>query len=412
MRSSLKLLIGLSLISISAGPIFAAEPAPTFTVKLETVLKHDDGQFLWFHPRAAAIPGSNRNEPQIVMTLQKHLKVSDFYSGLHVLRQDHPGGTWSGPVLPPELDWRKLDNGITISVADVTPGFHPQTGKVIAIGAQVRYSTKGHQLDDVPRAHCTAYTVLDPKSNQWSGWQTLELPAGKQFNFARNACAQWVVRPNGNVLIPLYIAEKAKSDYGTTVAEFSFDGQKFNYVQHGNVLEMAGGRGLHEPSLVEFGGKFYLTMRNEKRGYVSVSDDGLNFKRVQPWQFDDGSELGSYNTQQHWLAHSHGLFLVYTRRGANNDHIFRHRAPLFMGQVDPVTLKVIRKTEKIVIAERGADLGNFGCNYVSPSESWITVSEGVFTKEARKRGAEGATFVARIRWSQPNQLQGDRKSGD
>jgi hypothetical protein len=31
---------------------------------------------------------------------------------------------------------------------------------------------------------------------------------------------------------------------------------------------------------------------------------------------DDGAELGSYNTQQHWLSHGDGLFLMYTRRGA------------------------------------------------------------------------------------------------
>jgi hypothetical protein len=32
--------------------LLAAEPTPVeFTVKLETVMKHDDGKFLWFHPR-------------------------------------------------------------------------------------------------------------------------------------------------------------------------------------------------------------------------------------------------------------------------------------------------------------------------------------------------------------------------
>ncbi len=49
--------------------------AVEFTVKLETVMTHDDGKFLWFHPRAAAVPGG------VVMTIQKHLKISDYYSG-------------------------------------------------------------------------------------------------------------------------------------------------------------------------------------------------------------------------------------------------------------------------------------------------------------------------------------------
>ena len=55
-----------------------------------------------------------------------------------------------------------------------------------------------------------------------------------------------------------------------------------------------------------------------------------------------------------------GLFLVYTRRGANNDHIMRHRAPLFIGQVNPRTLQVIRATERVLLTENQATLGNSG----------------------------------------------------
>ena len=188
------------------------------------------------------------------------------------------------------------------------------------------------------------------------------------------------------------------------MAECRFDGGKLTFVRRGNVLRLDVVRGLCEPSLTGFGGRYFLTLRNDVRGYVSVSDDGLQFAEPKPWIFDDGAELGSYNTQQHWLAHSDGLFLIYTRRGANNDHIMRHRAPLFMAQVDPRTLQVIRRTEKIVVPERGAELGNFGAASISESESWITVSEGMFMKDSRERGAEGATFVARVFWSRPNKL--------
>ena len=52
--------------------------------------------------------------------------------------------------------------------------------------------------------------------------------------------------------------------------------------------------------------------------------------------------------------------MVYTRRGANNDHVFRHRAPLFIAQVDPEKLVVLRVTERVVLPERGVPLGNFG----------------------------------------------------
>ena len=386
-----------ALLLATDGLLRGGEP-PAFTVKLETVLKQDDGRFLWFHPRATAVPGG------VVMTLQQHLKVSDYYSGLHVMTRTGLGGDWQGPVLPAELDWRKEPNDVTISVADVTPGYHVPTRKVIALGCRVRYGPAGEQLDDVKRAHQTVYAVLDPRSGRWTPWQALELPAEEQFNFARNACSQWVVKPNGNLLVPLYIGKSADDRYATTVAECRFDGVKLTYVRHGSILRHEEARGLYEPSLIAFDGRYFLTLRNDLRGYHSTSVDGLRFSAPEPWTFDDGTELGSYNTQQHWLAHSDGLFLVYTRRGAANDHIVRHRAPLFIAQVDPATLRVLRRTEQILVPERGAELGNFGAAAISANESWVTVSEGMFMKDSKARGAEGATFVARIRWTRPNRL--------
>jgi hypothetical protein len=376
----------------------ATEP-PDFTVKLETVMKHDDGQFLWFHPRAAAMPGG------VMMTIQKHLKVSDYYSGLHFMTRDGVEGAWKGPVLPAELDWQKQPDGVTLSVADVTPGWHEKTGKLIALGARVRYSPAGTQLEDVKRSHQTVYAVYDPKTQQWTPWRLLELPADDEFNFARNACAQWLVQPNGNLLVPLYISKSVKQRFSTTVVECRFDGNELSFLKQGNVLRLEIARGLYEPSLTQFDGRYYLTLRNDERGYVSVSDDGLQFAEPKPWTFDDGAELGSYNTQQHWLTHSEGLFLVYTRRGADNDHIVRHRAPLFMARVDPQKAVVLRASEKIVVPERGAEMGNFGASAINANESWVTVSEGMFMKDSAKRGAEGATFVARIVWSKPNRLR-------
>ena len=76
-----------------------------------------------------------------------------------------------------------------------------------------------------------------------------------------------------------------------------------------------------------------------------------------------------------------------------------------MAQVNPATLQVIRSTEKVVVPERGAEMGNFGACAISETESWGTVSEGMFMKDSKARGAEGATFVARILWSKPNTLE-------
>ena len=178
-----------------------------------------------------------------------------------------------------------------------------------------------------------------------------------------------------------------------------------SYQNHGTELELNDEtRGLGEPSLTQFNGEYFMTIRNDKKGFVTRSKDGLDFEQIQPWKFDDGSELGSYNTQQHWVTHSDGLFLVYTRRGAGNDHVFRHRAPLFMAQVDTKNLRVIRETEQILVPERGARLGNFGVTDINQKETWVTVAEWMQPEGVEKYGSDGSVFVSKIRWTKPNRL--------
>jgi hypothetical protein len=383
----------------------AAGPPLDYRIQLDVALKALHPNFCWFHPRAAAIPAAGRDgQPAVIMTIQKHLKVSDYYSGLWVMRTDDFGETWTGPTEIPELGWMREPDGVVLAVADVTPGYHAPSGKLLAIGCSVRYSTQGHQLSDTKRFSQTAYAVFDPEADRWSKWQILDLPADDRFNMARNACSQWLVDTDGTLLVPIYFASSAGEPASVTVARCRFDGQKLHYVEHGNEMSLNVVRGLCEPSLIKFQDRYYLTIRNDVKGYVTVSDDGLNYQPIQPWTFDDGSELGSYNTQQHWLAHGEGLFLSYTRRGAENDHIVRNRAPLFLARVDAEKLCVVRGTEQVLMPERGVMLGNFGAAAISPQESWVTDAEFMIGDQSHPRGADGSTFVARVIWSKPNQL--------
>jgi len=225
------------------------------------------------------------------------------------------------------------------------------------------------------------------------------MPSDERFDFARNACAQWIVAPDGTLLLPFYFGESAKVPWSITVAQFAFDGREATYLRHGTELHMREKRGLGEPSLVECRGRHFLTIRSDDRGYVASGRDGLAFDPIKPWLFDDGAELGSYNTQQHWLAHGGTLFLIYTRRGADNDHIVRHRAPLFMAEVDQDRLCVIRSTERVLIPARFGELGNSGAAPITDAQSWVTVSEGwVDSKFKTLPGTESRTLIARIAW--------------
>ncbi len=369
-------------------------------IRLTRALQEIHPDFCWYHPRVAAIPGRGTNgQPLIIMTLQKHLRVSDFYSGLFYMVSRDMGRTWEGPREVPELGWQKQPDGSILAVADVTPGYHPQTGKVIALGAYVYYDRHGRQLDDRPRFSQTAYAVYDPVRDCWSRWQILQLPEVEKFNLARSACSQWLVEADGTLLVPLYFTPRWSVPLAVTVARCEFDGEKLRFLVHGDELTLPEMRGLAEPSLAKCGAEYYLTLRNDLRGYVTRGKDGLSWEPIRPWLFDDGSELGSYNTQQHWLVWGEHLYLSYTRQGANNDHIFRHRAPLFVAKVDRQSLRVIRATERVAVPERGAELGNFGATLVAPFESWITVAEGMFFGQGpHPRGADGSVFISRIMW--------------
>ena len=379
-----------------------ADDQPLFKVEPQIVQEHDDGVFLWYHPRAAAIPAepSVANQtPQVVMTLQKHLHVSDYYSGLYTMTSADLGKSWTGPTEIPSLAWQKTEDGSTIAVCDVTPGWHAPTKRLLAIGVKVLYTPKGEQVVVTPHSHEVAYAIYDPAKNEWSTWKFVDLPhADDKYFLAVAGCCQWLVEPDGSLLIPIYHKGPTGEAYSSTVIRCAFDGQSMTLAQEGQTLTHNEVRGVYEPSLAKVGDTFYLTLRNDLRGYVTTSKDGLNYEPIRPWTFDDGTDLGSYNTQAHWLTHGERLYLVYTRRGANNDHIMRHRAPLFIAEVDREKLVVKRSTEQVAIPERGGEMGNFGASSITPDESWITVGEGVWNDDARKRGAKGALFIGRVRF--------------
>lgn len=401
------LVVGLITATLSSGSR-AAEPSVDFRVQLDVAIQELTPNYCWFHPRVASVPSLEKDgDPLVVLTLQQHLGASDHYSGLYYMTSKDLGQTWTKPILPKALEWRQGDDGETIGVCDVTPGWHAQSERMLAIGTQLRYDQDGVQLMDKPRSYDAAYAVYDPKTDNWTAWQTLDMPMGidGQFHHVAPGCVQWLIQDDGSILLPLYYQGPQEGPYSTTVVRASFDGVAMKYESHGNLLQLDEVRGLVEPSLTRFQGKYYLTLRNDNRGYVTSSDDGLHFDAIKPWTFDDGSELGSYNTQQHWVTHSDGLFLAYTRRGASNDHIVRNRAPLFVAQVDVERMTVLRNTERVLIPERGVMLGNFGAAAIDEQESWVTDSEFITDGKLHSRGADGSTFIARLKWSQPNRRE-------
>lgn len=395
--------IPILFIALTTWNVFAGQPPVEpvrYKVQLDIVSDGYEGKTCWFHPRAGAIPG---NPPTVVLAMQKwRLTQSDLFLPIHSLFTTDLGKTWSKPVEHADtLGRRPEPDGVEVGVCDFTPKWHDGSGRLLGTGHTVRY--KNDKLIGV-RPRETAWSVYNPDTKTWSAWAVLAMPKEEKFWNTGAGSTQRVDLADGDILLPVYFKRKDAKTYSTTVVRCRFDGKQLVYVEHGGEMTVGAGRGLYEPSLARFQDRFYLTMRNDSAAYVATGPDGLRFDPPRRWTFDDGSDLGSYNTQAHWVTHSDGLFLVYTRRGAHNDHVMRHRAPLFMAQVDPERLVVLRATEREIVPNKGAQLGNFAVTDVNENETWVTTSEGMLPGGAEKHGANGRVYAARIQWEKPNRV--------
>lgn len=387
---------------------------PLYDVDLTVATQGFDAKFCWVHARAGAIPADpdSGEDPAVVMTLQKlQLSGSDIFYALNEMRTTDGGKTWSEPKehasfkrIP--FEWKEKTD-LEITVCDFWPSWHAKSQQLLGTGHTVVYENN-RVMHTRPRG--TAYAIYEPDTHTWSPWKTIEMPDDPKFENSGSGCVQRFDLPNGDILLPTYFKAPDTQQYSTTVMRCRLDGKTLKYVEHGSELTVPVKRGFPEPSLTSFDGRFFLTLRNDEDGYVAVSDDGLNYSKPVKWHFDDGEILGNYNTQTHWVSHSDALFLVYTRRGADNDHVFRHRAPLFIARVDPDKLQVIRDSERVLVPEKGARMGNFGVTAISEDETWVTVTEWMQAPGPNyhdpapliARGADNRVWVAKILWKTPN----------
>ena len=385
-------------------------------IEVTEAMRGSDSDFIWTQARAAAIP-DGKGSFMGLMTLSQKLKSGDdVYYDLYQSASRNGGKTWHEPAAIPGLGIHELEDGYRRSMSDMTPRWHPESGKVLNIGKSFFY-TSDVKLDRSRRE--VAYAVFDPANNEWGPFNTLALPEldtdDKWLTAPGSGCVQFHIESNGDVLLPItyraFTEEQRKAtnresfevqnnmkrdDIGSSVAvvRCSFNGEILQFLDMGNALSVKQGRGLGEPSLVKFNGRWFLTIRSDKTAWVASSDDGLQYSGLKEWTFDDGSILGSYNTQQHWAIVKGRLYLIYTRPDGSNDHVFRHRAPLYIGRVDTDRVVGMKATEQVCIPEDGVALGNFGVTRVSGNEVWVVSSE---YHRDDKPGNLNRVWVAKVR---------------
>ncbi|NDW08563.1 exo-alpha-sialidase [Dysgonomonas sp. 520] len=368
-----------------------------FNIEREVTYRSADTLFL--QARSAFFPKNGKTEYMMTMSIYGHgtHAYGDIYEAY-----SKDGKKWSTPDVVENLKRHLTYDNLVRSFGDVTPEWHEKTKTVLCTGKtffaypQDTAGIKGNRRMDIEHLQEVAYAVFDPSENRWSGIKSVEFPDkldnGDDFYCVNAGCTQRTDLKNGNVLLPIrYLKDR---NYVSTVILCSYDGQEMKYLKHGTTFTVPQHRGLYEPSICNYKGEYFLTMRGDNSAYVAKSKDGLSYEPMKEWQFNDGEWLGSYNTQQHWVSNSKGLFLIYTRKGADNDNIFRHRAPLFIAQVDPANLTVLKETEQVLIPipESEGDLGNFGVIHINDNETWVTVS--VTPKDIRQT----ENIIAKIKW--------------
>ncbi len=374
----------------------------------EQTLRKGAAGHTWFHPRPCMLPWEK--QPTAFMTMQP-IMGSDHFGHVHWSESNDLAKTWSEPKPIPSMGHQQIADDTIEAVCDVVPEPHPRTKTVLALGHNVFYRTDGGTSskrffrEQPPRR--PVYCVRNA-NGKWSPRKTLLWDDPRGAAIYTNNCGQRVTLPGGDILLAFTFGDGRRTDRAVVGVRCSFDGQTLKVLEVGPELRNAVGRGLLEPSMTQHGGKFFLTIRAEdNRGYVASSDDGLHWSDKQPWMWEDGEPLNLSTTQQHWLSHSAGLYLAYTRKAAHNINVIRWRAPIYVAAVNLKTMRLVRDSERVALPLVGDGvnkpnqvplMGNFQTLAATPQESWITVGQW------RPRGGiTGDVLLSRIRWRRPNE---------
>ncbi len=340
-----------------------------------------------------------------LMTLQS-IRGSDYFGPVHESVSRDLGQTWSDPKPVPSLGRTPVagHKGLQQGVCDVVPQYHPATNTVLALGHVVFY--RGERFSSADQLARYPIYAIRHADGTWSDARKLAWDDRRGSFIYSNNCGQRVNLPGGDIQLAFTFGPQSQHRMVAGI-RCAFDGQSLTIGRVGPPLKHPVKRGLLEPSVTRFGERFYLTIRAEDdRGYVCVSDDGLNWSDKKPWCWEDGTPLQMSTTQQHWLTHSEGLFLVYTRKDPSNLNVIRWRAPLFVARVNPENLRLIRDTERIAVPLEGDGIdepdgvplmGNFNVNPATEHESWVTVGSWLPRRDAR-----GAVHLARFHWNRAN----------
>ncbi len=359
-------------------------------IKLNTVMSGYVPGKCKVHTRVGAT-----EEGGFVMTYQMlHTDGCDYFETprVRVIRNDDFDAFNDAPEHAPS--GFEIENAV---YANAVPALHRPSGKIILLGNNVNY-VPGTKTPDKSAERCTHYAVYDSENRTYTPLRRLSYRDGApvEGGFAA-ACCDRCDLPDGIIYVPAY-GWQPSGKLEVKIYECRFDGQTLYATgrKSAPIKSEDSKRGVGEPSLTYIDGQFFITLRTDEQAMFSVSDDPLSFSEIKPVRWDTGECVPSYNTQIKWLRLGGKLYLVYTRRAENNDHIFRHRAPLWLAEFDTKRHVLLKDTEIALTPVRGARCGNFGVTEISENRALVVTTEWMQPVGCEKYGADNSVFIVDI----------------
>jgi hypothetical protein len=130
-------------------------------------------------------------------------------------------------------------------------------------------------------------------------------------------------------------------------------------------------RGMLEPALLEMpDGRIICVMRGSGGGalpsyrWIAVSaDGGYTWSKPEPWTYDDGAHFFSPSSMSALIRHSSGRCFWIGNISAENAIGNGPRYPLWIGEIDPKTLRLMKnsliKLDDKKPIEKGVNLSHF-----------------------------------------------------
>ena len=311
----------------------------------------------------------------------------DFFSGLYSSISTDGGKSWS--EFKEEAGLAPINDGKYITVpCDGTPMYHKHSKRVIVLGHTAEYEVGGRKYPTGKHRY-TFYSFYDENSGSFTKMKLLEMPEG--YESCGNGSGQSIELDNGELLIPVYFQRADEINHHCMVIRCAVEGDELKLLEMGNSMTIHIERGLDETSIIFHEGYYYACIRNDECGLLARSKDGLHYTDLGLLRWDDDSIVQTYNTQQHFMKVDGELYLVYTRRAETNDHVFRHRAPLFAAKLEK--MRLVRASELVLTPERGARLGNFSASSLEDGRGAVMAAEWMQPVGCEKYGSDNSVWL-------------------